>query len=158
MHSPANSKLLSPCLGGNEEDGNNVEVEKNEDGQKADRDQQLMDEKDQTEIDNEDKGERSSSSAVSGITITANHPAPSASLICPSSHIPQSIDRSSAYHEPLMRSSNSTPKQKHPPSLPDYTSLNCNCLAQRPSSFSSSRTSQPLSPTPKRTSSPMHEL
>ena len=141
MHSPANTKLLSPCSGGNE-DANNIEVEEDED-------EQMTDEKDQTEIDNEDIEERSSSSTASGIAITANHPAPS------SSHTPQSLDPSSAYHEPPTRSPNSTPKQKHSISLPDYTSPNYNHLAQGPSSFSSSRTSQPLSSTPKRKSSPI---
>jgi hypothetical protein len=154
MHSPANSRLRSPCSGGNEEDVNNVEVGEDEDEQMADRDQQLLDEEDQAEIDNEDKEEHSSSSTESGIAITTNHPAPSASLISPSSHIPQSLDRSSAYHEPPKRSPNSTPKQKHSPSLLDYTSPNCNYL-ERPPSFSSSKTSQPLSSTPKRKSSPI---
>ncbi|KIJ99930.1 hypothetical protein K443DRAFT_123038 [Laccaria amethystina LaAM-08-1] len=63
-------------------------VEENEDGQKVDRDQQLLDEEAQTEIDNEDKAEHNSSSTTSGIAITANHPAPSTPLVCPSSHIP----------------------------------------------------------------------
>jgi hypothetical protein len=89
MHSHANSRLLSPCSGGNEEDASNVQVEENEDGQKVDRDQQLLDEEAQTEIDNEDKAEHNSSSTTSGIAITANHPAPSTPLVCPSSHIPQ---------------------------------------------------------------------
>lgn len=151
MHSPADS--MSPGLKDNEEDANKFEVKEDEDKQMVDRDQQLLDERDQAEIDNEDKEERSSSSTASEIAITANHhPAPSTSLIFPSSDIPQSLDRSPAYHEPPTRSPNSTPKQKHSPSLPDYTSPN---LAQRPPSFSSPRTSQPSTSTPKRKSSPI---
>ena len=142
VHSPANLRLLSPSLGGNGEDWNNAEVEEDKDELMADQDKQLLVEKDQTEIDNEDKEECSSSSTAAGIAITANHSAPSTSLICPSSHAPQSLNCSSAYHEPPTRSPNSTPKQKHLLSLPDYTIPNYNHLAQRPSSFSSSRTSQ----------------
>ena len=49
MGSPANSRLLSPCSGGDEEDANYVEVEEDEDEQMADRNQQLLDGKDQTQ-------------------------------------------------------------------------------------------------------------
>ena len=113
----------------------------------ADRDQQLLDEDDLAEIDNEDKEKRSSSSTASGIAITANHPA---TINITDFPIVQSLDRSSAYHEPPTRSPKFTSKHKHSPSLPDYTNPNCKYLAQRPSSFSSSRTSQPLSSTSKR--------